>query len=369
MRVSLEYKYGRVIPHLELSEDEIRFFRQHNIPEYISYRQVMIGLGDEDNPRYILIDSPCREYFPQRPLTREDLQACASYILEDFRQRLLRLDQPQIQVDMYLDLTEENLEALASAEFIEPNRTPSPPLVLIGDRVYRLILEDQGTSDLRQELEREMEEWRNRIRSSYYAQLESIRAEYDRILSRLRERIENTFILPELDIREMLRENIMFFSKFGEYLCYGFTLPFNLNQTKLKYRSRIYRLKEEFQVRERCYLTLVFDQGGRCLAKWLSRDGIGNDLVDFAHRMPGRDFCPGTYSIPILDLTSPVIPQILEIRNHLEEVFETVNAESFGTSLGPTMSRLKELIECGYLEDVVEEEIESSVWTTDGEDE
>jgi len=365
MRVSLEYKYGRVIPHLELSEDEIRFFRQHNIPEFISYRQIMIGLGDENNPRYLLIDSPCREYFPQRPLTREDLQACASYILEDFRQRLLRVDQPRLQVDMYLDLTEENLEALSLVEFIEPNRTPSPPLVLIGDRVYRLILEDQGTSDLRQELEKEMEEWRDRIRSSYYAQLESIRAEYDRIFSRMRERLENTFILPELDIQQMFREKIVFFSKFGGNLCYGFILPFNLNQTKLKYHSRLYRLKEEFQVIENCYLTLIFDQRGRCLAKWLSRDGLGNDLVEFAHKMPGKDFCPGTYSIPNLNLTSPVIPQIIEIRDHLEEVFETVNAHSFGTSLGARMLRLKELIECGCLEDVVEEEIGSSVWTTE----
>lgn len=362
MRVSLEYRLGRVIPRLHLTPEERVFFERHQIPTYITHRQVMIGLHEENNPRYLLLDSPCEEYYPQRTLTREDLEACASFILEDFRHRLLRLDQPRLRVDLYLDLTEENLRALSSYEFIEPSRQVSPPIVVVGNRVYRMILEDQGTSDVSEELEREMNNWRERIRASYEAQLNSVRNEYERILMRMRERLSTTFTLPEIKISEVFDQNIVFFSKVGDFPCYGFILPFHLRQTKIKISGRIYRLKEEFQVIEDCYLTLAFNERGQCFLHFLSYDGIGEELVDFAHKMPGRDFCAGTYEIPILDLTRDVIPQVVEIRNQLERVFETVIAGSLGTGLLERMSRLADLLSSDRWQEVVEEEIESTVW-------
>jgi len=366
MRIRLEFRAGKIIPSLELSEEEDQFFRENRIMRGITYRQIMLGLG-ESNLRYPSVDVECSEYYPVREITEERLKTCASFILEDLKAKIRSVSNaPQIMeaVSEFPVLDQERtIEALQESGILEPViDQPIPARLIVGDKVFRL--EPVGREDsLIDDLRREFVNWRNALSNSYSSQLQNLRNEFRRILERIRREFGQNWRLPHLPIERLIRYEIMFFSDWNGNLAYGFQLPFTLRQTKIKISDQVYRLKERYQIIVDGYLTLIFRSNGSNWASFLTEDRHRQQPFKFAHSLrTSGSFCSGSYSIPILNLDRDIISQIVRIRDTLQSIFETVNPESFGTFLNDEMHELRHYYLEGEYDRIVEEELGETVW-------
>jgi len=364
MQIQLQYENGYIKPNLHLTDDERVAFDICNIPKYITYAQMILGLG-ELNPRYPRNNQECRAYQPTRILTRENLETCATFIINDIQQLLDARGRP-VTVSKVSTIDTTELDLVREVELIFPDFTDelhSAQLVING-RIYNLNPVETEPEPLYQELEERYKDRFSAYEGSVMSQLDAIKEAYETRIRELEEELAKEYRLPRgVTLLRLINENILFASaytnSYQHNMRYVFCLPFKLRQNKVKIHGTdvITRFIPSLRVNEDCYLYMTFSSSGHMITRELKVDRRGSQWVEHHHSLSGEgEFCSG--SVPSLNLTfsEDVLQQVVDYRDKLEELLEVVNTDSLGTTGLP--QRLRYLIDTDHRYWMTDDEIQ-----------
>lgn len=342
MELKLKYQFGRIVPELTLTPSESQIFEEAHVPRHVTWTQMMVALGETNNPRYTKSTNKCESYQPMREYSREELRQATLRILADMRAMLAARLKPPIEVRGVADTPSPTVELnevlnMALPSFLGEISDVENVQLMIGDQIFELNPRAIDT-DIHASVREQAAERIRLVTESFKQMFDSYKAEFDQRYTRLREQIQASVIVPpSLSLTKMMQHSVIFFARSrtreSDRPRYWFQLPFKLQQTKIRIGEQLMRLKPEYRIIEGGFFTVSFHSNGQEASRSLTIDRNMQNALYHNHSLGGTSFCSGSYGHFTIDLTGDVIDQIVRYRNDMQDLLEVCNPSSWGTNM------------------------------------